>query len=91
MKEVLELLRERALKIKLKAPIQFGGAVDVPSVVKFLEAMNESFANYIEAEARNTVRSNTATVEKEIEKLKEDARLLFVDLQLRQFRGILGA
>lgn len=90
MKEVLDLLRERALKVKLKAPVQFGGAVDVPSVVKFLEAMNESFANYIEAEARNTVKvKHTATVEKEIKKLKEDARLLFVDLNFASFEASL--
>ena len=90
MKEVLDLLRERALKIKLKAPVQFGGAVDVPSVVKFLEAMNESFANYIEAEARNKVKGkHTAAVEKEIKKLKDDARLLFVDLNFASFEASL--
>lgn len=86
MSEVLDILRERALRIKLKALRPFAGAVDVPSVIKALDALNESYGNYIEAEARNRVKvKHTALVEKEIKALKDDAKLLFVDLDFSSF------
>jgi len=87
MEDFLELLRERALHIKLKVPNQ-GGAVDVLSVIKMLEALNASYGSYIEAEARSAVTGkHTATVEKEIKILKADAKLLFVDLSFASFEA----
>lgn len=91
MKDFLEILRERALRVKLKPTSANGGAIDVPSVSRMLDALNESYLSYLEAEARNAVKGkHTANVEKEIKTLKADAKLLVVDLSFASFEALLS-
>lgn len=91
MKDFLEILRERALRVKLKPTSANGGAIDVPSVIRMLDALNGSYLSYLEAEARNAVKGkHTANVEKEIKALKADAKLLVVDLSFASFEASLS-
>ncbi len=91
MKDFLEILRDRALRVKLKPISANGGAIDVPSVSRMLDALNESYLSYLEAEVRNAVKGkHTANVEKEIKALKADAKLLVVDLNFASFEALLS-
>nr|MBP9152392.1 hypothetical protein [Flavobacteriales bacterium] len=90
MNDFVEMLRERALHLKLEADKRFGGAVDVHSLVKALEAIQRSYSNYLDAELRDQVQGKiTKTVEKEITALKKESTLLVVDLNFASFGAAL--
>ncbi|MBL4587437.1 MAG: hypothetical protein JKX84_10340, partial [Flavobacteriales bacterium] len=84
--DFLKILRERSLQVKLKADPRFGGAVDIQSLIKALEAISKSFSNYLEAQLRlEYPEQQGATFEKEIKAFKKDSALLVVDLNFASF------
>lgn len=86
MNDFVEILRERALHLKLEADKRFGGAVDVQSLVKALGAIERSYSNYLDAELRDKVKGKiTKTIEKEIAAFKKESALLVVDLNFASF------
>lgn len=88
---MLEILRERALHIKLEADKQFGGAVDIQSLLKALEAIKNSYDSYLDAELRSMVKGKfTKVAEKELKALKEESSLLVVDLNFASFGAALA-
>jgi hypothetical protein len=88
--DFLEALRKLALYFKLETGPKDGGAIDIESLTKVLEAVNSSFQNYFDAELRTQYQQHgkiTARVDKEIRALKEEAGLLIVDLKFASFEA----
>lgn len=93
-KEFLEELRKLALYFKLEVGPRYGGAIDVDTLTKVLKAMNVSFQNYFDAELRNIYHSKgskiTAQIDKEIRALKDESKLLIVDLRFASFEAAIS-
>lgn len=84
--DFIQKLRDNALYIKLEAEKKFGGAVDISTLTKALNSLNQSFESYFEAEAKNQIdKKITKSVDNEIGKLNKESRLLIVDLDFSSF------
>lgn len=92
--DYLKELRKLALYFKLDVGPKYGGAIDVDSLAKVLKAVSTSFHNYFDAELRNIFQEKgkiTAQVEKEINAMQEEARLLIVDLKFASFEAAVAS
>jgi len=90
-KDFLEELRKLALYFKLEVAPKYGGAIDIDSLTKVLKSLNVSFQNYFDAELRNLYTGKiTAQVDKEIRALKDEAKLLIVDLKFASFEAAIS-
>lgn len=93
-KDFLDELRKLALYFKLEVGPKYGGAIDVDSLTKVLKGLNASFQSYFDAELRNLYTGKgkkiTAQVDKEIRALKEEAKLLVVDLKFASFEAAIS-
>lgn len=88
--DFLEALRKFALYFKLESGPKYGGAIDIETLTKVLRALNNSFQNYFDAELRNIYQKEgkiTERVNNEIKALKEESRLLVVDLKFASFEA----
>ena len=89
--DFLKSLRKIALYFKLEVGPKYGGAIDVDSLSKVLKAINSSFQSYFDAELRNQVKGKISSqVDKEIKTLRDEARLLIVDLKFASFEAALS-
>lgn len=91
MKEYIDTLRNDSIYIKLKSEDKLGGAVDVGSLVKALNSLNQSYKNYlsIELNKNSDVNSSTKKGKKEINDFIADSELLVVDLDFASFGAAL--
>jgi hypothetical protein len=88
MEDFLNKLRINALHIKLESDIKYGGAVDIDSLIKILHSLNESFLNFIDAEVRFRLQKKiTNRVNKEIQCLVNESKLLIVNLNFSSFEA----
>lgn len=91
--DFLEELRKLALYFKLETGPKYGGAIDIGTLTKVLEAVNASYQNYFDAELRTIYQEHgkiTARVDKEIRALKEESGLLIVDLKFASFEAAIS-
>lgn len=88
--EFIAALRESALYVKLESDPRYGGAIDIDSLTKVLNAIKTSFINYLDAEIRTFLQGKTKIsrhVDLEIQKLKSESELLIVDLNFASFEA----
>ncbi|MFC0513843.1 hypothetical protein ACFFGT_06520 [Mucilaginibacter angelicae] len=87
MKEYIDTLRDDSIYIKLQSDEKFGGAVDVDSLIKALNSLNQSYKNYlsIELSKNDNVKSTTKKGKKELSNFIADSQLLIVDLDFASF------
>lgn len=87
MEEYINILRGDSIYIKLQSENKFGGAIDINSLVKALNSLNQSYKNFLEIElSKNSdVHTTTKKGKQELSNFIAESELLIVDLDFASF------
>lgn len=87
MDQFIDKLREDSIYIKLQSDKKFGGAIDINSLIKALNSLNQSYKKFLEIELSKSpdVRNITKTGKKELHDFIDESELLIVDLDFASF------
>lgn len=87
MEEFIDQLRDNAIYIKLKSGKKFGGAVDINSLVKALNSLNQSYKSFLEIGVLQSpgLKITTKKSKKELQDFVSESELLIVDLDFASF------
>lgn len=87
MEEFIDQLRDNAIYIKLKSGKKFGGAVDINSLIKALNSLNQSYKSFLEIGILKSpgLKITTKKSKKELQDFVSESELLIVDLDFASF------